>query len=347
MLNYTVQHPSPPSEPASQEPEEGQEGYPLDISSVGQTDGELWRACRFIRRQRVRMLYFSDRTFSNWRYAALRLAGARIIINHAHSGGENRDSTGIRALVKSIVRRLAPFNCDQQFCVSPFMKERAIRNAKIPSDKLVTIQNGVEPIDVPAENPQYIHDLLEIDASQRVCVSSGRADPRKRIDFLIDVASYYVHELQCTDVVFVHCGDGPDRHRLTELVECKGLSRYFRLIGKRTDMADILRSSTFAIHASGSEAFSLAILEFMNSGLATLVPNIASVAQAIDDGQSGFLYLPDDVADAAMKVRILAESPELAKMLGAKAKAIANSKYRMDAMNAAFRDAVQREMDRL
>ncbi|MEQ8207339.1 MAG: hypothetical protein RIA65_14295, partial [Woeseia sp.] len=181
--------------------------------------GELWRACRFIRNQRVRLLYFSDRTFSSWQYAALRLAGAKIIINHSHSGGENRNATGVRGMIKSILRKIPPFNCDLQFCVSPFMSKKAELNARIPSNKLITIQNGVEPIAVPPANPFYIHELLGLDPNTRVCVSSGRADPRKRIDFLVEVANYYVHELKRTDVVFVHCGDGPDLHRLTELLE--------------------------------------------------------------------------------------------------------------------------------
>lgn len=319
----------------------------VQLRVPGRNFRELWRACRFIRKQRVRLLYFSDRTFSNWQYAALRLAGAKIIINHAHSGGENRNATGIRAVVKSVLRKIPPFNCDLQFCVSPYMSEKAELNARIPSNKLVTIQNGVEPVEVPAANPYYVHDLLGLDRATRICVSSGRADPRKRIDFLVEVANYYVHEMKRTDVVFVHCGDGPDLHRLTELLESNGLDEYFRLIGKRSDMADILRSSTFAIHASISEAFSLAILEFMNSGLATIVPNIASVTQAIDDGQSGFYYRPNDVADAAEKVRILAENPALAKFLGTQAKTTANSKYRLDSMNEAFRSAISKVLNGL
>ncbi|ANO50976.1 glycosyltransferase family 4 protein [Woeseia oceani] len=341
LLAYPVQGKLPPHIKSSSQL------TPVLLRVPGRTFSELWRACRFIRQQRVHLLYFSDRTFSNWRYVALRLAGAKTLINHAHSGGENRNTAGIRGMVKSILRKIPPFNCDLQFCVSPYMSEKAELSARIPANKLVTIQNGVEPIAVPAANPNYIHELLGIDPATRVCVSSGRADRRKRIDFLIEVANYYVHELQGKNVVFVHCGDGPDLQRLTELVASKGLSEWFRLIGRRSDVPDILRSSSFAIHASASEAFSLAILEFMNSGLATLVPDIASVTQAIDDAQSGFYYRPGDVADAADKVRTLAESPELATTLGAQAKLTANSKYRLDSMNKAFRNAVDQALNRL
>ena len=51
----------------------------------------------FIRREGVRVLYFTDRTAWSWRYPLLRTAGARRILMHDHTSGARTPPRGVRA----------------------------------------------------------------------------------------------------------------------------------------------------------------------------------------------------------------------------------------------------------
>ena len=85
---------------------------------------------------------------------------------------------------------------------------------------------------------------------------------------------------------------------------------------------------------------SLAILEFMNAGLAVLTSDLPSVCQAIDHGVTGLAYAHDDVNAAIDQLRKLIDDPALRRSLGAAAAATCKARYSLEGMNKVFGEVV-------
>jgi glycosyltransferase involved in cell wall biosynthesis len=303
----------------------------------GQGWGGFMAAVRLIRNRRIRVIYFTDRGFSSVLYAAFRLAGVRHIINHDHTPGDRPPIRGLRGFAKGLWRWLRPISCDVQVCVSPLIGKRAIENARIPERRVAVVQNGIEPIRCDGDRA-YAHRVLGISEDRPICITVGRANPYKRLDFIIDVARHTVFELGQEQMIFLHCGDGPDMARLRSLVTEGGLEDHFILAGRRSDVKRLLCSADVAIHAAKGEAFSLAVVEYMSAGLALLVPDVPSVCQAVRHEETGFVYPEGNTVAAARLLADLVHHPEKRSRIGAAAADEVRTYYSQAQMNQQFRD---------
>ena len=296
---------------------------------------QLLQCIRFLRRNSIRVIYFTDRYFSYWRYLAYRLAGVKVLVNHQHTLGAVPPAPGFRRWLRYFWRQVGPMSCDLQICVSPLVRQMAVQRAFLPEAKSAVVQNAIAPI-APRTGSRYAQCRFSIPENKRVCITVGRADPLKRIDFFIEVARHVVKTTGLDDVFFLHCGDGPELSRLDALVRDSGLSGHFLLCGYCADVPDLLCSSDIAFHSSRSEAFSLAILEYMSAGLPVLVPDIPTACQAVQDGETGLIYRDGDVVHAAELLVRLLEDAGLRRRMGGAARETVNEKYSIDRMNESF-----------
>jgi glycosyltransferase involved in cell wall biosynthesis len=306
--------------------------------------GRGWRALRdavkLVRERNIRVIYFTDRNYSSIAYLLLRLAGVRHIINHDHTPGDRPPVGGLKGLLKAAWRRIRPIGCDIQLCVSPLVRQRAIENARIPAGRVAVVQNGIVPLQCSGDG-DYAHRVLDIPDGRLVCITVGRANPYKRLDFIIEVAKQAVFNHKQEGLVFVHCGDGPDMARLKSLVAAAGLQEHFIFAGRRSDVHALLCSADIAIHAAKGEAFSLAVVEYMSAGLPLLVPDVPSVCQAVRDGQTGVIYPDRDASTAARLLVGLARDPALRQRLGCAAADEVRASYTLEQMNRQFLDAIE------
>lgn len=307
----------------------------------------LSRTLRLIRDRRIRCIYLTDRGYTRFEYILFRLAGVRLILNHDHTPGDRPFIGGMKGLIKAALRRFEPASCDLQICVSPMIRERAVENARIPRDRTTVVQNGIEPIECPQdEHRDSVLDEFEIPPDGLVCVNVSRAQKYKRVGFLIDVAKRCRDELKLEDLYFIHCGSGPDLPRLRKMIDERELSDRFVLAGYRSDVPRILCAADFALHPAKGEAFSLAILEYMSAGLATLVPDIPTVSQAIQHGSTGIIYEDGDADQAARFLARLRDDPQRRERLGSNASSMVRRRYSLDSMNRDFDRVIERELDK-
>lgn len=263
-----------------------------------------------------------------------------MIINHDHVPGERPPVSGPKGLAKAVLRRMPWMNCDLQIAVSPLIQKRAIVNSRIPLSKTAVVQNGIEPIDCP-DDSGYARREFGLPERSLICITVGRAHPNKRIDFVIGVAHHCVYELELEDLFFIHCGDGPEMNRLRILADEGGLGERFVFGGRRSDVERLLCSADVALHAAKSEAFSLAILEYMSAGLPVLVPDIPTVCQAIRHGETGLVYPDGNTGDAARLLGELCADPNQRARLGAAAAAEVRERYTLKRMNESFRSVIE------
>jgi glycosyltransferase involved in cell wall biosynthesis len=310
----------------------------LEIPSSGALPSEV---ITFIKANNIRHIYLTDRAWFNPRYAALRRTGVSNIVVHDHTPGDRPEISGLKGLIKAIRHRL-PFVCaDSQLCVSPLMRQRSISNGRLPRQRCHVVQNGIPPVQPATTSRELLLKSLAIPSNSLVCVTTGRAHAYKRFDFIINTAAEFQKIAHDNNLVFLLIGDGPDFHLLQQQVKALNLQGRVRLTGFRTDAKDFLSAADMAMHAALGEGFSLSIAEYMSAGLPVLVPDIASVKQAIDHGDNGFVYEKDSVASAASYIATLINDQGKRQAMGQSSKNKANSQYSLDNCTQEFRRACQ------
>lgn len=301
----------------------------VSLSVPGSTAEELSAVAGFIRERRITTIYLTDRPWLSKEYGLLRRAGIRHILIHDHTPGDRPPVTGVRRLFKAIRNRLPKVTADYMFCVSPLMRERDIRNGCIPAERCLVVQNGIRPLTPPA-NRETLRARLSIPPDAFAVITTGRAHPYKRFDFVIRTAAAIRAARPDLRVIFILIGDGPAFGELQQLVAELGLQDSVWLLGYRNDTQEILFAADAAMHAALGEGFSLSIVEYMSAGLPVLVPDIPSVSQAISDAVDGFIYSSNDENSARAHLETLIDDPNKLDQMGRAAKRHADSSFTLD-----------------
>ena len=315
--------------------------HSTELTVPGTSRSERSALRKFITENHITDVYFTDRAWFSPDYGMLRLWGVKNIVVHDHTPGDRPRVGGLKGAVKAARHRLPFFCANAQLCVSDLMRQRSISNGRIPAEKCHVVQNGIPPVTPDRAAAPALRESLEIPPESTVCITTGRAHPYKRFDFIIDVAAELNKKLPDNDLVFLMVGNGPALDELRNKVKDLGLENKVRLPGFRKDAKQLLATADMAMHAALGEGFSLSIIEYMSAGLPVLVPDIPSVKQAIDHKENGFVYAKDDVSEAANYLKELLEAPGYRKELGKNAKTKADASYSLDNCSKEFRAVCQ------
>jgi glycosyltransferase involved in cell wall biosynthesis len=315
--------------------------HTVELSVPGRTASEQQALRTFIRDNNITDLYLTDRAWFSLSYAKLRAWGIKNIVVHDHTPGDRPAVGGLKGWIKAVRHRLPRVCADAQLCVSDLMRQRSIHNARIPPERCHVVQNGTPPVQPSEQTREDLLSSLAIPSDSTVCITTGRAHPYKRFDFIIDVAAELQQELPGNKLVFLLIGNGPALEELRDKVAQSGLQANVRLPGFRSDAKDFLSAADFAMHAALGEGFSLSIVEYMSAGLPVLVPDIPSVKQAIDHDLNGLVYGRDDVKQAASYVEALYSDEAYRKRLGEQARIKADTRYTLENCTREFKAACQ------
>jgi glycosyltransferase involved in cell wall biosynthesis len=315
--------------------------HTVELSVPGRTASEQQALKAFIRDNNITDLYLTDRAWFSLSYAKLRAWGIKNIVVHDHTPGDRPAVGGLKGWIKAVRHRLPRVCADAQLCVSDLMRQRSIHNARIPQERCHVVQNGIPPVQPSEQAREDLLSSLAIPSDSTVCITTGRAHPYKRFDFIIDVAAELQQELPGNKLVFLLIGNGPALEELRDKVAQSGLQANVRLPGFRSDAKDFLSAADFAMHAALGEGFSLSIVEYMSAGLPVLVPDIPSVKQAIDHDLNGLVYGRDDVKQAASYVEALYSDEAYRKRLGEQARIKADTRYTLENCTREFKAACQ------
>jgi len=311
----------------------------LTVLELDVLNGSRNELQKFLKLNEVRSVYLTDLPYFSFFNAWLRSCGVSKIISHDHTPGDRPPVVGLKGLVKSLRNRLSWFTCDAVFAISPLMKERSELNARIPSEKVLLVQNGI-PLICAETVSKDTRSSLGINESASVVVSTGRAHPYKRPEFIMRAAAKFIESNPNENIVFLVIGDGPCFSELKSLHERLHLGDKLRLLGFRSDVKDILAASDLAVHAALGEGFSLSIVEYMAAGLPVLVPDIPSVQQAITHDYNGYVYSKDSVDSLVEQLQSLVLDSTKRLRMGLCAQKTVKEEYTLDRCHKEFKVAV-------
>ena len=291
---------------------------------------------KFIQKNNIRIVYFTDRAYFNPLYFFLRKWGVKMIIVHDHIPGDRPPVNGIKRFLKTL-RNKTPFTtADAVLNVSELIRQRSIYNGCVPAHKTFTVQNGIEPISLCSVTREKKRRDLGAGHETTLVVTTGRAHPYKRFGFVIQVARFFKKRFPDVDVQFLLIGDGPQFSELEKMVDEHGLRSFVHLLGYRADIRELLQAGDIGFHASLGEAFSLSIVEYMSANMPVFVPDIPSVSQAVDHMKNGLIYPWDDPETAALMLGKIVHDRDLVRQMGIAARVKSTDIYNLDECSRQF-----------
>lgn len=312
-----------------------------DAAEVVELDARCqgWRSMldtlRFIRRERVRVLYLSDRAAWSPLYCLFRLVGVRRIVVHHHRAAGDTVPTGLRRWVK-IVRRYVPgANVDAAIAVSDYVVRTRERVALTPGIR--RIWNYITP---PEHDRTTARRLLRAEfgiAPERPVIGCcARAGEGKGVDHLLRAFDRLDHAER---PVLVYFGDGPYMDEIRVLHQAMAHRESVVLAGYRTDAPTLIGGVDVAVVPSTiNEAFPLAALEPMAYGVPVIASDVGGLPEAVDG--VGLLVPPGDVDALAVALSRLLSDPAEREAMGTAAQARTRERFAPGAQLAAVSDIV-------
>lgn len=204
---------------------------------------------------------------------------------------------GIRlVIVKSILK----FQKFRLVSISNAVQKSASEKFNISVKNIPLIPNGVDTEKFAPTHDKYLDEREFIRF-----VAVGSLSPVKSHEDLIESFSKITPDIRdrChLDIV----GDGSLHCQLEGLINSLHLEDSVSLLGNRTDIPEILRSSDVFVSSSKSEGFPLSLLEGMATGLPVLVTSVGGVVDIVRDKVDGILVQTHDISKLANHMELLA-----------------------------------------
>jgi glycosyltransferase involved in cell wall biosynthesis len=241
-----------------------------------------------------------------------RLTGVPVI---AHEHGLRASPSPAHRLADQLIGRLAAV----VLCVSEADRDRLVTTEHLPPRKVRHVPLGVAAPDaMPASRAEARRDL-GLPAEGVVIVTTAVLRPEKRLDVLL--AAFAEVRSTTPDAVLLVMGDGPQRASLETQTATLALGRGVRFLGHRTDVPGVLAAADIGVLCSDHEGTPLALMEYMNAGLAIAATEVGGIPAMVRNEREGLLVPPGSPAELAAGLRRLCADVPLREALGQAARA--------------------------
>lgn len=168
------------------------------------------------------------------------------------------------------------------------------------------IPTGIDTKKFESANGKKIKEEI----GKPIILHVGRVVREKNIDLIIDAAPLILKKI---DVKFVIVGEGPYRKELEEKVKKKGLDENFIFTGFVQDrkLPSYYKAADIFVFPSTYETQGIVALEAMAAGLPVVAARAKAIPEFVIDGESGYLFEPNNEKEFAEKILIALEDKEI------------------------------------
>lgn len=266
-----------------------------------------------------------------------RVLGKRVVIT-IHTAVHD-EPEGVRRLGR--VAYWCYSQADRFLAISEAMA-RNYRAAGLPESRLRVVPNGVDlerfqP--VAADEREACCRALGLDPSLRWVAFVGFFSREKAPDVLFDAWLKLAPALRATTgLVFAGVTDSKyhevdpalARHIRDEAARL-GVTNHIRLVGECGDIERVYGAADLLAQPSTREAFGMALVEAMASGLPVVATRIEQVTtEIVDDGTTGLLVPPRDTDAMARALEVLLTDRGSASAMGARARNSVAERYGLE-----------------
>jgi glycosyltransferase involved in cell wall biosynthesis len=200
----------------------------------------------------------------------------------------------------------------------------------VDASRVHLVSSGVEP-DLFRPNPATraaARVRYGVADDMRLVVVVGALEERKGHAVLLDALS----TLADPRLRVLCAGEGAARAALEARCAALGLDDTVRFLGRVDDVATLLAAADLMVMPSYREGLGVAALEAMAAGVPVIASRVGGLPEAVEDGESGILVPPGDVAALAAAIGRLAADRTLARRLGDHGAARVRERFTMAGM---------------
>jgi L-malate glycosyltransferase len=299
------------------------EQFPLTSFYTAGFVRQVRRFARHLRSERIDAIHTHDFYTNVFGLAAAALAGVPVRI------ASKRETTGMRTRMQEMVERAEFAGADRVLANSVAVRDH-LRARGVAAEKICVIHNGV---DVERFLPTRISRVsvcskLGLPTARDVRFITLVANLRhriKNIPMLLRTAASVMRAHP--NVHFVIAGEGELLGELKTRAAELGVAGNVHFIGRCNDVADLLGLSTACVLTSSAEGFPNVILEYMAAAKPVVATDVGGVAEAVTDGETGYLVASDDDESLSERLASLLSDTHLATRMGAAGRRVVEKRF--------------------
>ena len=230
----------------------------------------------------------------------------------------------VNTFALSVERKVIEKGSRKIIAVSEGVKKEILENYNVPEDKIVVIPNGVDLDEFKPDKVKRrkIREMYGIADDEIVLMFSGYEFRRKGLEYIIKALPQVKEDVK----LLVVGKDNPEPYK--KLASKLGVSNKIIFTGFVPDISEYYAASDIFVFPTAYEAFSLATLEAVASGLPILATKVNGTEELIKEGYNGF-FVKRHPKDIAEKINILVDNENLRKQMSKNARKTAE-KYSWD-----------------
>jgi len=191
-----------------------------------------------------------------------------------------------------VVGRMMAASLTWVISVSQFEAETLAREFHIPADHVSVIPHGVRVVDTRKAHPSQSGPCL---------LYAGYLLKRKNVQSIVESLAVLVHEKGVDGARLTIVGDGPERARISRLVQERHLEAHvvMKPFQAPADLRREMKNADVFLLLSGSEAYGIAVAEALALGTPCIVTDATALSEFTrEPGCFGVDYPPDPGAVA-------------------------------------------------
>jgi glycosyltransferase involved in cell wall biosynthesis len=295
----------------------------LGVPGIVRFASGLWRFVRVLRNERPDVVY----AFLFWGYTISLPLTALVLPRACRIQGRRSlpEADIPRHSILRELRRIAN-RCSHGVIVNSLAVGSTVARCEPSlSGRLWVVPNGVKSV---APRPPSTKGRLTI-----VCVANLRA-PKGHVTLLGAMS-----KLRHSDWYLLLVGEGPERDSIERMIIATGLQERVSMLGRRSDVHEILESADLLVHPSYSEGMPNAVLEAMAHGIPVVASDVGGVRSLLGSG-AGIIVPPADEDALVEALQRLIDDPALRAHLGDRGRTLTQGSLGVEVMREATLSAI-------
>lgn len=211
---------------------------------------------------------------------------------------------------------------------------RRLMVAGLHPKRVHTVFNGIDLSPFGPRSPEVrrrARQAMGAGDDEVVAINVGRYVEQKAQHHIIDIAARLRTTLP--ELRYAVVGWGPREAELAQACRDAGVDDIVRLMGRRTDVPDLLDAADLYLSVSDWEGMPLSMIEAMAAGLPIVTTDVEGIGPLVDRA-NGQRCPPGDVASLTEAVARLGRDEVLRLSLGEASRQRAATRFSLDAMGA-------------
>ena len=208
--------------------------------------------------------------------------------------------------------------------------------------KTHVIPNGMFISDFPSPAPrEEVRDELGVSPEAFLWIAVGTLNPAKDYPTLLEAAARCARAEPRFRLRIA--GGGEALEDLQADADGRGLAGTVQFLGKRTDVARILKAADAYVLSSAWEGLPNAVMEAMASGVPVVATDVGGVEDLVESGRSGWIVPPRDPAALAERMlEVMALDPDSRTRVGALGRECVASRFDQERIADRWEGLIQR-----